>query len=146
MNKVLNYFAKVIGILEVIGGIWGIIHVITLGTSNANLGLIIGSFIFIFCFASGLLLLFNTNYSLEISMLNQLIQVVSFSGAGISLRYFTPFSFEIALINESGLVLDFFVSSKLLFSFNESQNFEFISINLLALFFLLSLNRLRNRD
>ncbi len=145
-NKTLNFLSRLIGLLQTFGGLWGIFFIIISKSSYLNYGLILGALVFIFCFASGLLLLFKSKYSIEISILNQLIQVFSFSAAGILLRYFTPLNLEVSLIKDSGLVLDFRFASKLQFSFNDSNDFEFVSINLLALFFLLVLNASRSTN
>ncbi len=124
---------KAIGVYQLIGGLMGIIYLLMVEAIPLSYGLILATIIFLLSIIAGVLLLTENRYGIIITLLNQALQVLSFSLLGIEIINYNPASLELGYNVDSALVFDFHIGSKFLLNFTNSNEFKFCTVNLSAL-------------
>src|SRR5215831_3400857 len=142
---------KVLGIYQIVGGALGIgmtIWMMDLSSVSALLLLIIliAMALFAYSMFCGVLLLRRPKPGLKHSMINQLLQVVSFSVLGFSFQYAGGIFLSVGMDLTDSLLFKFNAGiSSWQIIFSSSNDYLIINLNLVALSLVYVINRLLNK-
>jgi hypothetical protein len=137
---------------QIIGGVIGLgllfwlIFNLTTFSSLLLLVLVPGFFLFLFSILSGILLIKKKNTALQLSLINQYLQLFSFSYLGYAYMYSSGFYFSIGLdiTNSMTFLFNFGVSSWTL-NINTDTPTIAVNLNLIALYLIIVLMKLKKQ-
>ncbi|HMU46356.1 MAG TPA: hypothetical protein PKC72_08315 [Chitinophagaceae bacterium] len=144
---------KVLGIYQIVGGVLGLTLTISLffklSLTNflLTLILILALCLYLFSIYCGTLLVFNKkSLGLNLSLINQYVQLVSFSIKGLAFLYVSGifFSAGIDITNSFNLLLNLGLSSWQL-NINSESEALIINFNLVALFLIVVIGKLKKK-
>ena len=141
-NKRLLKSIKLLAYYEIIGGLLGllILTYFTLTTSSIQLPLLIalsiGAMFFLLSIISGQQLLYgNLNTALNLALITQMLQLISFAVSGYALLFVSGLMISVGLELTNGFeVSSSFSLSEYDFNFNNQKDLVIFKINLVALF------------
>jgi hypothetical protein len=135
---------------QIVGGLIGLAFMVYLffNLSEINLFYILisglGILLYLFSFMSGLFLFQRKTYGIKLSFINQVLQVVGFSFFGYGFEYVAGISFDIFIRYTDGLDITSNIGlSNWHFLVNNDTGIREISINVVAVFFVFFILRLR---
>ena len=135
---------KTISILQMAGGMFGIIYMLLLNREIlVNIGFLLALFIFSFSTICGYLLLKRNQFAADLSILNQFLQTINFSVAGVTYIYYCPITIELCVQEYQDFFFDFRLSARFAFSLLDTE-FDKICFNLVPISFLIYL--IKNRS
>jgi hypothetical protein len=135
---------------QMLGGLTGIAFIVYMifNIDEINwahiLTVILGVLLYTFSFISGLFLYQRKKNAIKLSLLNQIFQIIGFSFWGFGFEYVSGLSFDLFIRNTDGIdfSLNFGLSNWHML-INKDTGIQEISINLIALYFLFYISRLR---
>jgi len=151
--KELRPKVKALAIYQVAGGIIGL--VLTIWTMADHIDNIKGLLLILFSIALGLyiysvycgiLLLKNFKTGLKYSLINQALQMVSFSFFGYAFQYIAGVFFAVGIDLTDGFYLKFNTGlSTWQIIVNSGERLLFVNVNMIALFLLFFIEKLKKR-
>lgn len=154
MDKIKNtkIKLKVLGYYQIVGGVAGLAITIYLIAQTATItGLILLLYLIAlglygFSIYCGTQVLKNKNHSLNISLINQYLQLISFVILGYGFKYVSGLllSVGVDLANSFGMKFNMGIISTWEMNWNtDADKIEF-NLNLVALFFIIFIDKLKN--
>ena len=152
-NKRLLKSIKLLAYYEIIGGVLGllILTYFTLTTSSIQLPLLIalsiGAIFFLFSIISGQQLLYgNLTKALNLSLITQMLQLISFAVSGYALLLVSGLMISVGLELTNGFeVSSGFSLSEYDFNFNNQKELVIFKINLVALFLIYQIIKIKSK-
>ena len=154
MNKIKNKDTKlkVLGYYQLIGGIAGLAITFYLIAQTATItGLILILYLialglYSFSIYCGTQVLKNKKYSLDISLINQYLQLISFAILGYGFKYVSGLllSVGVDLTNSFDMKFNMGIMSTLDMNWNTDANKIELNLNLVALFFIIFIDKLKS--
>jgi hypothetical protein len=154
MDKIKNKDTKlkVLGYYQIVGGIAGLAITIYLIAQTATItGLILLLYLialglYSFSIYCGTQVLKNKNHSLNISLINQYLQLISFTILGYGFKYISGLllSVGVDLTNSFDIKFNMGIMSTWEMNWNSDADKIELNLNLVALFFIIFIDKLKN--
>lgn len=143
---------KALGIYQIIGGVQGIVLTIWLLTKTAPFsGLILPVYLialalYFFSIYCGSLLLKQKETGLNLSLINQFLQLVNFTISGFAFKYVSgiDLTFGLSLPTYTGFKIDLGISSWII-NLDGDEDSMLIYLNFIALYLIIFISKLKKK-
>ena len=141
---------KIFSIYQILGGVAGIVVTVYLIASLVSIQPVLFFLLFLAtafcCFSifSGIKLWLNVNMGIRLSKINQLLQLIQFVAFGNAYEYLSGASFRVGINLTESFNFKFNIDlvSKYQFNFNYDNPDFIVSINLIALFLIIWIDKM----